>query len=313
MRRVLAALAVLVAFVAAGCGLGAGTTPGETSLLVTQDFGQTVLLDAPDPKVSGEETVMRMLDRNADVETRYGGKFVQTIDGVSGGTRGGVGVDWLYYLNGVQADEGAASVKVHDGDAIWWDNHAWEKATAEAVVGQFPEPFLHGPESKRLPVRVECADPDGAACRTVQQQLVEADVPASRARLAAQLEKDTLRIVVGPYPRVRGDRAVSLLDEGPEVSGVFVMPAADGSSFATLDPQGNKVGSVGAGGGLIAAIRPPMEAQASEPNLPVWMVTGIDDAGVTAAARAFEEGTLSRKFALAISGNGRGIGLPRTR
>lgn len=314
MRRLLTALAVLVAFVAAGCGLGAGATPGATELLVTQDFGEKVLLETPDPAVSGEDTVLRMLDRNADIETRFGGKFVQAIDGVGGGERSGAAVDWIYYLNGVQADKGAAAIKVQDGDSIWWDNHAWETSTVDAVVGQFPEPFLHGPESKRLPVRVECAEPDGVDCRTVQKALVAAKVPASRARLAAQLEKNTLRVVVGTYQRIRGDRAVALLAQGPEVTGVFTLPAADGNRFDLLDATGEKTGSIGAGGGLIAAIRPPAEDRKNDERpLVVWLVTGTDQAGVSAAAAAFEEGALSRKFALAIGADGRGIALPTKR
>ena len=36
----------------------------------------------------GGETVMRLLQRNFDVSTRYGGGFVQSIDGLSGGSRG---------------------------------------------------------------------------------------------------------------------------------------------------------------------------------------------------------------------------------
>jgi hypothetical protein len=313
MRRALAALAVLAALVAAGCGLGAGVTPGSTRLLVTQDFGQKVLLDTDDPKVSGEDTVMRMLDRNTDIKTRYGGKFVQTINGVSGGTRGGLATDWIYYINGVQADKGAASVKVHTGDSLWWDSHPWEVSTVDAVVGQFPEPFRHGPNSKRLPVRIECADPNGPDCRKVQSTLVADDVPASRARLAAQLEQNTLRIVVGPYQRIRGDRAVSLLDEGPQVSGVFALPSPNGSQIGLLDPRGKQIESIGAGSGLIAAISPPKEAKEIDQPLPVWMITGTDAAGVSAAAAAFDEGELSRKFALAITPDGRGIGLPETR
>ncbi|HWI21364.1 MAG TPA: DUF4430 domain-containing protein [Baekduia sp.] len=310
MRRLLSALAVLAAFVVAGCGLGAGSTPGATSLLVTQDFGAKVLTDLPQPELSGEDTVMRMLDRNVKTEKRYGGKFIQTIGGVSGGERGGLGVDWIFYVNGVQADKGATSVKLHDGDAVWWDNHAWETSTVGAVVGSFPEPFAHGIDGRRLPVRIECADPDGDACRTIQERLVEAKVPASRARLAAQLEEDTLRIVVGPIQRVRGDRAVSLLAEGPETSGVFAKPSADGKSFQVLDPTGKVVQTIGAGSGLIAAIAPPDNGTS---ELPVWVVTGTDADGVAAAAAAFDEGTLSRKFALAISGDGIGIALPQPR
>lgn len=300
---------MLAALVAAGCGLGAGETPTDTKLIVTEDFGTKVQIDTDAPKLSGEDTVMRMLERNADVEKRFGGKFVQSIDGIAGGARDGRAVDWLYYVNGKQADEGASSVKVHDGDSVWWDNHPWETTTAEAVVGQFPEPFVHGPESKRLPVRIECADPQGSACRTVQDRLVDAGVPASRSRLAAQLEKETLRVVVGPYERVRGDRAVQALDDGPQTSGVFIKPNAGGSRFALLDIDGKTRRTLGVGGGLVAAIQPQTDDEA-EKLLPVWVVTGIDDAGVAAAASALDEGTLGRKFALAIGSDGRGISLP---
>jgi hypothetical protein len=313
MRRLLAALAVLVAFVAAGCGLGAGVTPGSTSLLVTQGFGEKVLLDTQEPKISGEDTVMRMLDRNAEIKTRYGGKFVQTIDGVSGGRQDGLATDWIYYINGVQADEGAASVKLKTGDSLWWDNHPWETSTVDAVIGQYPEPFRHGTDGKRLPVRVECVDPNGPDCRKVQNSLLAADVPAFRARLVAQLEQDTLRVVVGPYQKIRGDRGVSLLDDGPQVSGVFVLPNSNGSQLGILDPAGKQVESIGAGSGLIAAVKPPKEKKEIDQPLPVWMVTGTNAAGVSAAAAAFNEETLSRKFALAITADGRGIGLPKTR
>jgi hypothetical protein len=39
------------------------------------------------------------------------------------------------------------------------------------------------------------------------------------------------------------------------------------------------------------------------------VVTGTDDAGVAAAARAFAEGTLAHRFAVAVSG-GRPVPLP---
>ena len=54
---------------------------------------------------------MRLLQRNFEVETRYGGGFVQEIEGVAGGREGGRRVDWFYYVNGIEADEGAAERK----------------------------------------------------------------------------------------------------------------------------------------------------------------------------------------------------------
>ena len=88
---------------------GSGQHAGDVSLLVTRGFGSQVIASKPDAKVVGADTVIRMLERNARVATRYSGGFVESIDGVSGGA----GSDWFYYVNGVQAPKGAAETKLH--------------------------------------------------------------------------------------------------------------------------------------------------------------------------------------------------------
>ena len=55
---------------------------------------------------------MRLLQRKYDVKTRYGGGFVQEIDGVAGGREDGRRVDWFYYVNGIEATVGAAERRV---------------------------------------------------------------------------------------------------------------------------------------------------------------------------------------------------------
>ena len=173
---VVAALA-LAAIALAGCGLGAGRAPTGVQLLVSSNFGASVLHASSAPQVRGQETVMSLLRRNNAVSTRYSGGFVESIDGLAGGSEGGHPVDWFYYVNGVQAPQGAASTNVHPGDHIWWDRHDWSQTEqVPAVVGSFPEPFLNGVEGKRLPVRIECAQVQSAACRTVD------DAAAQRGR-----------------------------------------------------------------------------------------------------------------------------------
>ena len=54
---------------------------------------------------------MRLVQANNDVETRYGGRFVQSIDGLEGGGAGG-SVDWFYFVNGFEADVGAAEYEL---------------------------------------------------------------------------------------------------------------------------------------------------------------------------------------------------------
>ncbi|MCW2985162.1 MAG: hypothetical protein JWR63_2732 [Conexibacter sp.] len=311
MPRRLAPIVALIAAAAAvaGCGLGAGPKASNTQLLVSKDFGAEPIVQADRPKAGGSDTVMRLLQRNAPkVATRFGGGFVQSIDGVAGGQQGGRSVDWFFYVNGIQADKGATSVKVHQGDRVWWDWHDWGVTDdVPAVVGSFPEPFLHGVDGRRLPTRVECADPKAAACGAVAGKIADLGLVAARGGVGNSFVQDTLRIVVGPWSAVRGDSTAKLLGRGPATSGVFAKPADDGRSIALLDERGAVTRTLGAGTGLIAATR--VKDSKDDVSDPVWIVTGTDAAGVDAAAAALDEGALAGRFAVAVSG-GRPIGLP---
>jgi hypothetical protein len=297
----LAALALLVC----GCGLGAGKAPSAIGLVVTRDFGAKVLRSWGAPQVRGQETVMSLLTRNATVSTRYSGGFVQSIDGLDGGRSGGHSVDWFYYVNGLEASQGAASTNVHRGDHVWWDWHDWSATDdIRAVVGSFPQPFLNGVGGKRLPVRVECARVDGGACRAVTGQLRAQHVPAGVAALGSGAgAAHTLRVAVGTWREIAGVSDVRDLSAGPQTSGVYARFSRSGSTLALLDEAARSTQTLAAGAGLIAATRNGEDA-------PVWAVTGTDAAGVSRAARAFDRATLENRFAVAV-GAGGPLGLPR--
>jgi uncharacterized protein DUF4430 len=288
----------------AGCGLGAGSTPKDVRLTVTRDFGARVLYGARAPKVVGEETVMSLLRRNASVSTRYGGGFVQSIDGLKGGTQAGGPRDWFYYVNGVEATEGAADTTVHAGDRVWWDLHDWSQTDdVPAVVGSFPEPFLAGIAGKRYPVRVECPDPSATACRTALSRLREVGAPAALAAVSGGEGGATIRVLVGPLSAISGDPAVKSIAQGPRSSGVYARFTARGSALELLDSGGRAIRTLGAGAGLVAATRYREQA-------PVWVVTGTDLAGVARAAGALDEASLRNRFALALEASGAKVALP---
>jgi hypothetical protein len=296
-------VAGLLALPASGCGLGPGTAPAGTRLTLTEDFGARAQAELPTPRTGAGDTVMRLLQRNAKVTTRYGGGFVQSIAGVAGGRRAGRPYDWFFYVNGVESEKGAASVKVREGDRVWWDRHDWGLTMrVPAVVGSFPEPLRHGRDGKRLPVRVECIDPQGEACRTVRDRLTAAGVVAAGGGLQTSQTAHTLRVLVGPYATLRADDAAGRLERGPRASGVYARPARDGRSVSMLDATGRVTRTLGAGTGLIGATR-------VRDGQPVWLITGTDDRGVLDAARALEESALKDRFALAVS-DGRGVALP---
>ena len=305
-RAALAAIAALAALALGGCGLGAGSSPTGTRLTVTRDFGSHPVLDVAHPRLGGADTVLRLLERNARVTTRFGGGFVQSVDGVAGGRPGDRPVDWFYYVNGVEAPKGAAATRVHSGDRVWWDRHDWGAAMrVPAVVGSFPEPFLHGRDGKRLPVRVECALPGSPPCTAVVRHLTAVGVLAAQGGLQASLTMHTLRVLVGPWPALREDDAAAQLEHGPAASGVYARVARDGRSIAVLDEQGRTVRVLRSDSGLVAAAR-------FQDGQPVWIVTGTDDRGLLDAANALDESVLDDRFALATAAD-QGIPLPEVR
>jgi hypothetical protein len=292
------AVAIAIAAASAGCGLGAGpTSEGAATLTVTRDYGSSQMLatDEQDPPES--ETVLRFLDREADITTRYGGGFVQSIDGQAGEEHDGRRSDWFFYVNGIESPVGAAEVHVRGGDRIWWDYRDWTDAmSVPAVVGSWPEPFSQvSAGAERRPVQVECM---GARppCETVADRLAEAGVDAGIERAShghGRLDASALRLLVGSWSQVRGDPAVNALRGGPADSGVFA--TFKGRHLVGLDTSAKPARDLGTRSGLVAALR-------DGDNPPTWIVTGGHPAGVKAAADLLDTAGLRNRYAAAVSG-----------
>ena len=148
------ALLLAAACLLAGCGEEAAGE-GKAQLWITRDRGAEIVRST---MVLAGISAMEALRREADVETRYSGRFVQSIDGIGGNIA--EQHDWFWFLNGYEADLSAADYELHDGDVLWWDHRSWEGEMRQpVVVGAFPEPFLHGWGGRARPVVVEGAGP----------------------------------------------------------------------------------------------------------------------------------------------------------
>jgi Domain of unknown function (DUF4430) len=295
LRRTLATAAAIAAAAAlAGCGLGAGAGTGAVKLTITAGFGTQPIAAVSAAHVPGSETVMRMLRRRFDVGTRYGGGFVESINGHSGNSSE---TDWFYYVNGVQAPQGAATTAVHHDDHIWFDLHDWSATDSiPAVVGSFPEPFANGINGKRYPTTLECGSNVGSACRRVTSVLDAAGVPVASQLIGTGSGPNTLGVVIGTWPELSTEVAAGLIDHGPSASGVYAKFTAGGHRLQLLNPAGQVVRTLGAGAGLVAAT-------ADTSSVPTWLITGTDPAGVKAAAAAFNQRDLRNRFALAVQGS----------
>ncbi len=256
----------------AGCGAaGDDHEPQGVQLTVTRDFGRSEVDSVRLAEVPDGATPLTLL--RDESEAAAGG---------------------AYFVNGVRPHAPAAEYELSPGEHVQWDDR---RAPTRAIVGSFPEPFLHGLAGERRPVRVECDDADSAPCRDAKQALEDVGVPTSGSSLGAPGTENVTRLVVARWPAARIVRGGSTLEEGPARSGVFARFAEDGTALELLDADGQVARTVRPGDGtaLIAALRPRADEL-------LWLVTALDERGLAAGVRALREHSLRNAYAVAVTG-----------
>jgi hypothetical protein len=193
-----ALVAVVAAALLAGCG-GGGAGRGTATLWVTREEGKTMLLTRTVP---AGESVLQALERSAKISTRYGGRFVQSVDGLSSSIDSRH--DWFYYVNGVEGDRGAADYRLRKGDIAWWDYRDWGRygMSVPVVVGAFPEPFVHGYLGK-VRTTIVLGPPTPVVRRIARLVHAKTIVPVATTRVRTGV--NTLTIVPGPVTSFKAE------------------------------------------------------------------------------------------------------------
>ena len=176
---------LLAALALAGCGVAGPTAEdGTARLWVTRDRGSAVLVDTTVP---AGQTLLRALRSKAKVSTRYGGGFVQSIEGIEGSARRHE--DGFWFVNGLAGDRSAASYRLRDGDVAWWDYRDWsgDADTLEVVAGAFPEPFLHGYAGTTRPTAVRYGPGLRSGAERIAEALATEDVASVGTATAADV------------------------------------------------------------------------------------------------------------------------------
>ena len=204
-------------------------------------------------------------------------------------------------MNGIESPIGSTDYDLAGGDRIWWDYRDWTAAMrVPAVVGSWPEPFVHGFQGTALDAGRSLAEGAVAPCNVVEPALT-----ASGARTSGLGDSDgTADIVVGTWSEIRHDPSRRRCSRAARISsGVFArFVGGEKPLLELLNQQGQPAGSIGKGGGLIAALRPG-------DGPPIWVVTGTDAKGVAAAA-ALVGPALRNHYAVATQPGAGAIGVP---
>ncbi len=188
---------LLLALAVAGCG--GAREHGTATLWVTRDQGANVIYAGT---VGAGSDGIRTVEQKLKVTTRYGGRYLQSTDGIAGSLGGQR--DWFYFVNGVEGGRSAAEVKLRPGDVLWWDYRHWTGATMDVpvVLGAYPEPFLHGFEWVKPGASVVAAATEHTVAQriaaqvggTVNAKQTGANAPTNLIVIGGKLAPGTARI-----------------------------------------------------------------------------------------------------------------------
>jgi len=292
MNKALAAgiLLLLGAVILCGCS----TQPGQGSggnitvrVVSTRDLGGSLMFDETIDVPQGT-SAMDALKLVSEVETAYGGGFINAIDGIRSAYTGGGDEkgDWFICANGILSNAGALDYTLHDGDILHCDFHQWSFRTfIPAIIGDFPEPFLHGYEGEVRPTVIAYEDRFEDMASELESMLAGLGVADVTIQRAGDLEGSTKQhsnlVIIG----TSDCDLISELNQAWNRLGFFVH--FEDGLMVVYDSEGKVEGEYGAGCGVIQATQNPWNPRGIGVCENVaWMVSGTDDAGVASAVDA---------------------------
>ena len=252
-------------------------------LIVSEDFGKSILLNE-NLQIEGGESSVDVLFEIANVTTTYGGGYVQSIDGIKSqyNSETGVKKDWLYYVNGILASVGAGLYKPYPNDIIHWDYHDWvEDKAVTAIIGSYPEPFLHGYNGNIIPTIIIYSDDFYDTAIDLQNSLEKLGVSTSKKSFKDLTENEKQShnlILIGTYE----NDLIENLNSNSDQLGWFVKYEND--YITTFDKTG-KTSSMFEQAGVICATQNIWNPKGNwHCENVIWVVSGLTYDDVRSAA-----------------------------
>ena len=278
---------ILLAAIITGCPVqpadSDNTEPALVTIVVTRDFGKELILAEP-VEIEPGTSALAALQAVAEVETKYGGGFVQAINGRN--PEEAERLDWFYYINGIALSLGARDYPLNDGDIEHWDLRDWSYLQfVPAIIGAFPQPFLSGLRGEVRPTAVVYELPFAAEAEAIAAALEARGATEVLLTGAERLDdgikqQSNLIIVAGAE-----NGLILELGQNPKKMGFFAH--IEGGKITVLDGRGEPAGEYRAGWGLLQASQNPWSpGGVGSGESVVFMVSGADENGVRSAANA---------------------------
>lgn len=272
---------ILLVILPAGCTDNVSAPSGSGSILVpiaaTRNFGREVIFERF-ALVKEGDSAQTAVEEVADVT--MAGSFIESIDTLTGDTE----YYWLYYINGILANVFAGGYPLHDGDMQHWDFHDYSYSMhgSSAIIGDFPEPFLHGYGGVTYPVIIVYTEGFQAEAERIKELLDGLDIKDVSVKNAAAVtedERESNNLII-----VSTMESEMIARMNKSYRGLALFAHFDEDKVEALNAKGRVEAEYGAGTGVIQAVQNiwnPKGSWACESV--VWMISGIDKEGVQQA------------------------------
>ncbi|MBF8982521.1 DUF4430 domain-containing protein [Lutibacter sp. B2] len=282
-------------------------SPYKVELVVTTNYGNKRLYSKNVGMVK-DEVGMEVLFRNLDIQTAYGGGFVNTINGIESNYTFFTGkdrkkTDWFYWVNGIMAPIGVAEYRPQPGDIIWWDYHNWSYTMfAPAVIGSYPQPFKNGCFGKNLGTVIMYTDKYKQEAEKLKQSLIkkgikQVDIAKYNPTVLEKPKK--YYMVVGVWDKLaKKSKLIQDINRKNKLIGTYVK--FENGKLNRLNFKGKAISSYDHAGAIYS-----YAAGLGSVN-PIWMITGTDDEGVKMAVDVLINNSkaIDKHFSAVISKDG---------
>lgn len=288
--------------------IGNNHTPTDNTitLVITRDFGRELIFE-DQIIVESNSNAMTALEGAVEVETKYGGGFVNAINGISSEFEGSNGqkMDWFYYMNGMSCNMGAADYIVNPGDIEHWDFRDWGYyQMTPAIIGDFPQPFLSGFRGIVHPTtivyeRAYYNEADSLA-ETLQTAGVNNVSVIDIEQLSEPVKTDNnLILLTGP-----NNALITELGKAQKKLGLYAY--VENGSLVLTDAAGNKFETLECS--VIQATQNPWNPKGTAAGENVlWTITGTSEQAVKNAVSVLNTGLAEIKHAFAVAVTGTDI------
>lgn len=254
----------------------------QIQYIITQNYGQEIFLDKKITYQKNTTIMDGLLETGAEVKTSFGGSFVTGINGLNSDNGGTTGErkDWFYYINGIFADTGALDYLPQPGEQIWWDHHPWDKYQGTpAVIGCFPEPFLHGYRGQvKKTIILSPSQDEGLGIKLQKALQVEGVTNVIAEEIAAGLLENRKgpTVVIGEWDELEKFPWLKDFNAAYLRNGTFLHFTENGLEL--LDHNGKAVREILNEAGVLMAT-----GEGNGDGSPLWIITGTGRSGTEAA------------------------------